>query len=101
MLIEPILTLEDIDVSAFEQPLVLWEGEKSTRLDATMISYDGPMSLLIGPEGGFQEEEINRLKEKNFTPVSLGTRILRSETAALSSIAILQFLSGSLSPVRG
>lgn len=101
MLIEPILTLEDIDGSPFEQPLVLWEEEKSTRLDATMISYDGPMSLLIGPEGGFQEEEINRLKEKNFTPVSLGTRILRSETAALSSIAILQFLSGSLSPVRG
>ncbi len=101
MLIEPVSILEDIDVSAFEQPLVLWEGEKSTRLDATMISYEGPMALFIGPEGGFQEEEMNIVKEKNFTPVSLGTRILRSETAALSSIAILQFLSGSLSPVRG
>ena len=101
MIIEPLSALEDVDVAAFEHPLVLWEGEKSTPLDATMISYDGPMALLIGPEGGFQEEEIMTAKEKNFKPVSLGPRILRSETAALTTIAILQFLSGALSPVRG
>lgn len=100
MIIEPLSPLEDIDVTNFEQPLVLWEGEKSTRLDATMISYKGPMAIFIGPEGGFHEDEINRAKEKGFKPISLGSRILRSETAALSTIAIIQYLSGALSPVH-
>ena len=99
MIIEPVSTLDDIDVSDFDQPLVLWEGEKSIRLDATMISYDSPMALFIGPEGGFHDNEINRAKEIGFKPVSLGSRILRSETAALSTIAIVQFLSGAFSPV--
>jgi 16S rRNA (uracil1498-N3)-methyltransferase len=100
MNIKPVSRLENIDVTGFEQPLVLWEGEKSTRLDATMISYDTPMALFIGPEGGFHEDEITTAKTKGFQPVSLGSRILRSETAALSTIAIVQYLSGALSPVR-
>lgn len=98
--IEPVSPLDDIDVSAFEMPLVLWEGEQSTFLDATMVSYAGPMALLVGPEGGFHEEEINVAIKKGFKPVSLGKRILRSETAAISGISILQFLSGALSHAR-
>ncbi|MAF68604.1 MAG: RNA methyltransferase [Micavibrio sp.] len=44
-------------------------------------------SILIGPEGGFSEEErVLILKEEHFTPVSLGTRIFRAETAALSAL---------------
>ena len=100
MIIEPVSSLEDIDVTDFEQPLVLWEGEKVTPLDATMITYDTPMALFIGPEGGFHKHEITKAKTKGFKPVSLGSRILRSETAALSTIAIMQYLSGALSPVR-
>jgi len=100
MIIEPVSSLKNIDVTDFEQPLILWEGEKSTHLDATMISYDTPMALFIGPEGGFHEDEITKAKTKGFKPVSLGSRILRSETAALSTIAIMQYLSGALSPVR-
>lgn len=100
MIVEPLSTLEDIDVSPFEHPLILWEGEKSTRLDATMISYDSPMALFIGPEGGFHEDEIIKAKALGFRPLSLGSRILRSETATLSTIAIVQYLSGALSPAR-
>lgn len=101
MIIDPISDLEDIDISPFEQPLVLWEGERSTRLDATLISYDGPMALFIGPEGGFREDEIHMAGDMGFKPVSIGPRILRSETAALSTITIMQFLSGGLAPVHG
>lgn len=100
MTIEPVSFLEDIDVSAFEQPLVLWEEEHATFLDATFVTYEGPMALLVGPEGGFHENEIDVAIKKGFKPVSLGQRILRSETAALSAMAILQFLSGALSHVR-
>lgn len=100
MEIEPVSALEDIDISTFKQPLVLWEQEESTYFDGTLVSYDGPMALLVGPEGGFHESEIEAALKKGFKPVSLGPRILRSETAALTSIAILQFLSGALTVVH-
>lgn len=97
MTIEPVSTIENIDISSFDHPVVLWEGEKSTFLDATVVSYDGPMGILVGPEGGFHENEIQMAIENGFNPVSLGPRVLRAETAAISTIAILQFLSGALS----
>lgn len=50
--------------------------------------------LLIGPEGGLSESEIHQSNEKGFTSVSLGPRILRTETAAISSISILQAQHG-------
>ncbi|MGQ9692146.1 MAG: 16S rRNA (uracil(1498)-N(3))-methyltransferase [Thermaceae bacterium] len=47
-----------------------------------------PLALAVGPEGGFSEGEIALLSEKGFTPVSLGRRILRSETAAAVLLAL-------------
>ncbi len=52
--------------------------------------------LLIGPEGGFDESEIQAARSAGFSPLSLGPRILRTETAGLASIAILQSLYGDL-----
>ena len=51
----------------------------------------------IGPEGGFPPEEVRKAREKNFLPVSLGPRVLRSETAALTLVTLLQFIWGDLS----
>jgi 16S rRNA (uracil1498-N3)-methyltransferase len=53
--------------------------------------------VCIGPEGGFSPEEIRLAREKNFLPFSLGPRILRSETAALAVVTLLQFAWGDLS----
>jgi 16S rRNA (uracil1498-N3)-methyltransferase len=50
--------------------------------------------LLIGPEGGLSEGEIHQANESGFTSCSLGPRILRTETAAISSISILQAQHG-------
>lgn len=52
--------------------------------------------LLIGPEGGFEESEIDAARIAGFSSMSLGPRILRTETAGLASIAILQSLYGDL-----
>lgn len=52
--------------------------------------------ILIGPEGGFIEEEIKQATDNNFIPVSLGPRILRTETAGPACIAIAQALWGDL-----
>ena len=45
------------------------------------------LSVLIGPEGGFTEDEVHRAREAGFQPVSLGKRRLRAETAALTALA--------------
>ncbi|MBC3767668.1 16S rRNA (uracil(1498)-N(3))-methyltransferase [Neptunicella marina] len=52
--------------------------------------------LLIGPEGGLSEQEIYQCEEMGFDSVLLGPRILRTETAALTSISILQSHFGDL-----
>ena len=53
--------------------------------------------MLIGPEGGFHPDEIELALSSGLRPVDLGPRILRSETAAVSAVSILQFLWGDLS----
>jgi len=53
--------------------------------------------LLIGPEGGFSKEEITSAVESGFKEVSLGPRILRTETAPLAIISIIQYDMGDMS----
>lgn len=55
---------------------------------------DQPVTLLIGPEGGFSAAETAAARHAKFTPVRLGTRILRTETAALAALAAMQALWG-------
>lgn len=52
--------------------------------------------LLIGPEGGFSEQEIYTAEQIGYTCVNMGPRILRTETAAIASISILQAAHGDL-----
>jgi 16S rRNA (uracil1498-N3)-methyltransferase len=57
-------------------------------------SPSGPVTLLVGPEGGFSDREINDAVRQGFTPVRLGPRVLRTETAALAALAAMQALWG-------
>ncbi len=52
-------------------------------------------TVVIGPEGGFSEAEISLLSEEGFIPVSLGSRILRAETAALYALSVLAEQDGT------
>lgn len=59
------------------------------------LKDDGPWAILIGPEGGFSPEERERLRSLPFvTPVSLGPRILRADTAAISAMTLWQAALG-------
>ena len=51
---------------------------------------------VVGPEGGFTEEEVRQAREAGFIPVKLGQRILRTETAAITLMGILQYELGDL-----
>jgi len=63
---------------------------------AALKSADsGPWAVLVGPEGGFADRELDALKKLPFVcPVSLGPRVLRADTAALAGLAVLQALRG-------
>ena len=55
----------------------------------------GPAAILIGPEGGFSDDEKTRLRALPYVrPLSLGPRILRAETAAIAAIVIWQTAVG-------
>lgn len=54
------------------------------------------VQLLIGPEGGLSESEIASAAEHEFLPVRLGPRVLRTETAALTALSVLQYQFGDL-----
>jgi len=52
--------------------------------------------IAIGPEGGFSAEEARAAQARGFEMISLGRRILRAETAALTAVSLTQFLWGDL-----
>jgi 16S rRNA (uracil1498-N3)-methyltransferase len=63
---------------------------------AGTASIGNRVELLIGPEGGLDDSEIERAAAAGFTPVRLGPRVLRTETAGLVALAVLQALWGDL-----
>ena len=61
----------------------------------TLANIKAPAAILIGPEGGFTAEERELLRSKPYvTPISLGPRILRADTAAVATLALWQAVSG-------
>jgi 16S rRNA (uracil1498-N3)-methyltransferase len=79
--------------------LALWEGSRGRPLRAALAGHPSApvtVSLLVGPEGGFAEEEIATAEHAGFEIVGLGPRILRVETAAVVAVALVQFATGAL-----
>ncbi len=71
------------------------EGGAPAMLDALQGLPSGPWAILIGPEGGFAPDERAAIRGNPHTvPVSLGTRILRADTAALAALAVFQAATG-------
>lgn len=78
---------------------ILWADEDqsgpASALGVLMSEKPGPWAVLIGPEGGFSPAERDRLHALPFVrPVSLGPRILRAETAAVTALALWQAALG-------
>lgn len=79
--------------------VILWEKEESKDLKTVFRSTTSSIrefAGIIGPEGGFTENEIDNFRDAGFIPVSLGARILRAETAAIAIAVIVQYELGDL-----
>jgi 16S rRNA (uracil1498-N3)-methyltransferase len=72
------------------------------RAEATPELTQRPASaaLLIGPEGGLTDAEIDMARARGFAPLALGPRVLRTETAPLAACAILQWRWGDMAETR-
>ena len=75
---------------------IFWEEGGVPLREAIHQFTDSPIYLLVGPEGGFSKEEVSLAVSKGLITVSLGKRILRAETAAISAVALIQFLLGDI-----
>jgi 16S rRNA (uracil1498-N3)-methyltransferase len=112
--IHPLNTFHDLEshwseVNALR--VILWEGEESRSLKSVLQSClveteDGALKDkcpydefigMVGPEGGFSMEEMEMATKDGFISVSLGHRILRAETAAITMVALVQYEWGDLS----
>jgi len=97
--IEPLQDYSEIlrTASPDSLRLILWERE-GVRLKEVLERSKEKTKIffIIGPEGGLSEEEVDQAKRNEFTPVTLGRRILRSETASLCLVSILQYEWGDM-----
>ncbi|HPK15619.1 MAG: Ribosomal RNA small subunit methyltransferase E [Firmicutes bacterium ADurb.Bin248] len=85
--------MDEIDPGAFDAFLLPYEGERRTTLRDALRALDRPRTIgfAIGPEGGFEPDEVARLREKGAACVTLGKRILRTETAGPAVLAMLLY----------
>jgi 16S rRNA (uracil1498-N3)-methyltransferase len=78
--------------------IILWEAETRQGLKSILQNPDnrrtGNFFIVIGPEGGFSHDEIDRATRKGFLTASLGNNILRVETSSLAVLSILQYEKG-------
>ncbi|MBP6095909.1 MAG: 16S rRNA (uracil(1498)-N(3))-methyltransferase [Methyloversatilis sp.] len=89
----PLQTFAQALAHAGGQRLML-HPEGGALLKASGLQVDAPISLLIGPEGGFDAEELAAARDAGFAAVTLGPRVLRTETAGIAVIAALNVLMG-------
>lgn len=79
--------------------LLLDEEEVARPLGEAVLGAPGPLervALVVGPEGGFERAEVEEVVRLGGVPVSLGRRVLRTETAGLAALAVLLHLQGEL-----
>jgi 16S rRNA (uracil1498-N3)-methyltransferase len=85
--------------SGYDLKIVFWENESNPFDVADFHRSDDALKqilVMLGPEGGFTESEIDTATARGFTTVGLGPRILRAETATLAAVTLVQYLFGDM-----
>lgn len=91
--LNPIHSISDW-LSTSTTPGIVFEPTATIAL--SKINITDKVRIIIGPEGGFTEKELQSITEVGFNKVKLGPRVLRAETAAITAITSLQLLWGDL-----
>jgi len=80
----------------YQAAFLAWEGERSKRIADLVTARPKRVLLIIGPEGGFTQEEVDLANKMAVRTFSLGLRRLRSETAAISALSLLLYELGDM-----
>lgn len=83
-----VLYLSDVNLVAYEE--VSKQGQHGTFAQALNQDYQ-TITIIVGPEGGFEQSEIDVMKDMGIQECSLGKRILRSETAPLYMLSVIGY----------
>lgn len=97
--VEPVASLANILTSIDPETIVLmlYEGQAAQGLKQALAEHPGKnYLLLIGPEGGFSAKEVALCENHGVFVVTMGPRILRTETAALAGVAVVMYEYGDL-----
>ncbi len=103
--LEPVAPFEQACQSAAGFSLLPWEEEKTVGLRAALqdeINHRGDLlsvNLFIGPEGGFTRSEVDFARNRGIDLVTLGSRVLRAETAGLVAASAVLYECGDLDPL--
>ncbi len=78
--------------------IIFFEEKRERNLKKVLSGFKGikEITILIGPEGGFTKDEVAAATEKGFIAASLGPRILRTETAPITALSIIQYELGDM-----
>ena len=87
----------DLPVLYSGRGILFWEqgGEKLPAV-TEILRHADKIFLLVGPEGGFSEEEVLLASTKGVVTATLGRRTLRAETASITAVSIIQFALGDM-----
>lgn len=94
----PIITYKKAveELENFDRSLILYEGEGGCSFADAGLCENGTVGLMIGSEGGFDSDEVKLASEAGAKVVWLGKRILRCETAPITAMSILMFLTNNM-----
>ncbi len=67
------------------------EGMGHTKEVMNSLKHKDSIAVIIGPEGGFSESEVRACAEAGFEIITLGNRILRTETAGMTALSIIMY----------
>lgn len=89
-----LMPLKALDISHYDHVFVAYEQEKTVTFKTALkqVKLNQSILVIIGPEGGFSLNEIDYLNKQGVISVSLGPRILRSETAALYALSAISIM---------
>jgi len=88
----PFQTFINQDFSSYDYRMIACLDEDIKPTISKLIQPDKKSLILIGPEGDFTKDEVNKAVEKGFVKISLGNSILRTETAAIASCHIVNLV---------
>ena len=95
--VNDVCTFKQAIDMAKELDMIIMPYEEADDMEKTRniirgLKKDTSVGIFIGPEGGFAKEEVNAVMEENGTPITLGKRILRTETAGMAIMSVIMFM---------